>query len=90
MFVPAVVASDLARDTILAPNVGPLQQTKQQKITTDSGAKVNQQNQQKSQKPLRQLVVVPSPADGFPDNLDGYVESGLYRNHPGGILLLLT
>ena len=42
------------------------------KIITDSDAKVNQQNQPKSQKPLRQLVVVP-------DNLDGYVEPDPYK-----------
>ena len=65
MFVPAVVASELARDMILAPNVGTTATNKTAKIITDSGIKVNQQNQKKSQKPLRQLVVVPSPADGF-------------------------
>ena len=55
------------------------------KIITDSCAKVNQQNQQKSQKPLRQLVVVPSPADGLSDDLDGM---GLapYQNHPAAFV----
>ena len=27
-------------------------------------------------------MVVPSTADGFPDDLDGYVEPNLYKNHP--------
>ena len=27
-------------------------------------------------------MIVPSPADGFPDDLDGYVEPDLYKNHP--------
>ena len=53
------------------------------KIITDSNAK---ENQQKSQKSLRQLVVVPSPADRFPDDLDGYVEPDLYKNHPASFV----
>ena len=56
------------------------------KIIIDSdiriNAKVNQENQQKSPKSLRQLLVVPSTADGFPDDLDGYVEPDPYKNHP--------
>ena len=36
MFVPAVAASELARDTILAPNVGTTATNKTAKIITDS------------------------------------------------------
>ena len=82
MFVLAVVASKLARDMILAPNVGPLQQTTAE-IIVDTGIKINQQ---KSQKSLRQLEVVPNPPDGFPDDLDGYFESDLYKNHPAAFV----
>ena len=78
MFVLAVAASELTRDMILAPNVGPLQQTTENNII-DFNVKVNQQ---KSQKLLRQLLVVPSTADGFLDDLDGYVEPDPYKNHP--------
>ena len=51
------------------------------KTIIDFNTKVNQQNQQKYQKPLRQLVVVPSTADGFQDDPDGYVEPDPYKNH---------
>ena len=44
MFVHAVAAGELARDMILAPNVGTTA-NKTAKII-DSGAKINEQNQQ--------------------------------------------
>ena len=31
-------------------------------------------------------MVVCSPADGFPDALDGYVEPDLYKNHPAAFV----
>ena len=31
-------------------------------------------------------MVVPSPTDGFPDDLDGYVEPDLYKNHPAAFV----
>ena len=55
MFVHAVAASELARDMILAPNVGPLQQTKQQK------SYLTLKSQQIRKKPLKQLEVVSKP-----------------------------
>ena len=79
MFVPAVAASKLARDMILTPKYKATATNKTAKIITDSDAK---ENQPKLQKPLRHLVVVPSPADGFLDDLDGYVEPDPYKNHP--------
>ena len=52
------------------------------KIITDTGIRVIAKvNQPKSQKSLRQLVVVPHPGDGFPDDLDGYLEPDPYKNH---------
>ena len=56
------------------------------KTIIDFNAKVNQQKQQKSQKSLRQLVVVPSTADAFPDDLDGYDEPDPYKNHPAAFV----
>ena len=50
------------------------------KIIIDTSAK---QNQPKFQKSLKQLVVVPNAAD----DLDGYVEPDLYRNHPAAFVL---
>ena len=32
-------------------------------------------------------MVVSSTADGFPDDLDGYVESDHYKNHPAAFVL---
>ena len=83
MFVLAVAASDLARNMILAPNVGTQQQTITAKVIIDNPSK---ENQQKSQKLIKQLVVVPNAGDGFPYNLDGYVEPDLYKNHPAAFL----
>ena len=40
------------------------------------------QNHLKSQKSLKQLVVVPNAADGFPEYLDGYVQPDSYKNLP--------
>ena len=31
-------------------------------------------------------MVVLSPADGFPDDLDGYVEPDPYKNHPAAFV----
>ena len=62
MFVLAVAASDLARDMILAPNVGATATNITAKIIIDNPSK---ENQQKSQKLIRQLVVVPNATDGF-------------------------
>ena len=56
------------------------------KIKSDTDAKVNQQNRPKSQQSLRQLVVAPSAADGFPDDLDGYVKPDSYKNHPAAFV----
>ena len=80
-FVLAVAASELARDAI-GNLYGATATSITAKNVIDFNAKVNQQNQQKSQKSLRQLVVVPSTADGFPDDLDGYVEPDPYKNDP--------
>ena len=53
------------------------------KFNSDTNAS---QNRPKSPKSLKQLVVVSSTADGFPDDLDGYVEPGHYRNHPAAFV----
>ena len=85
MFVLAVATSNLARDMILEPNVGPLQQHNS-KIITDNPSIENNQIQQKSQKSIRQLVVVPNAADGFSDDLVGYVKPDPYKNHPASFV----
>ena len=51
------------------------------KITNDNNANSIQQNQQNSPKLKRQLEVVSTGADGFPEDLDGYVEPNPYKNH---------
>ena len=79
MFVLAVAASNLARDMILAPNVGPLQKNITAKFNSDTSAS---QNQPKPPKSLKQLVVVSNAAD----DLDGCVEPDLYRNHPAAFV----
>ena len=92
MFVLAVAAGELARDMILVPNVGPLPQTTAQ-TTRNFETKSNQQNRQESQKTLRQLEVVSSPANQqvnssieFPDDLEGYVEPDPYQNQPAAFV----
>ena len=76
MFVqPVVVASDLAKNRILAPNVGPLPQTQQLKLVEQSENIVIQPKQLKqlnSQNLKRQLEVVPSPADVCQADSNGY------------------
>ena len=49
------------------------------KFNSDTNAS---QNQPKSPKSLKQLVVVPNAAD----DLDGFVEPDLYRNHPAAFV----
>ena len=56
------------------------------KTIKDNQVKGNQQNQQNSQKTLRQLEVVFSTADGFPDDLEGYVEPDPYQNQPAAFV----
>ena len=56
------------------------------KTIKDNQVKDNQQNQQNSQKYLRQLEVVSSTADGFPDDLEGYVELDPYKNQPAAFV----
>ena len=56
------------------------------KTIKDNQVKDNQQNQQNSQKNLRQLEVVPSTADGFPDDLEGYVEPDPCQNQPAAFV----
>ena len=53
------------------------------KINSDTNAS---QNQPKSLKSLKQLVVVSNTTDGFPDDLDGYVEPNHYKNHPAAFV----
>ena len=78
-----MAASDLAKNRILVPNVGPLPlpQTQQLKLLKQSEqSKIinflkNQQNHPKQLKALklkRQLEVVPSPAEVCQSDLDGY------------------
>ena len=50
VFVPAVAASDLVRDIILAANVGPLPQNTTAQTAKIFDAKSNQQNKQNSHK----------------------------------------
>ena len=80
MFVLAVATNEFVKNTILAPNVGPLPQTQQLKLlktlmpqTFSKISKMqNQPNQQNSQKLIRQLEVVPSPAEVCQNDPDGY------------------
>ena len=78
MFVLAVAANEFAKNTILAPNVGPLPQTQQLKLLNTLMPQTfqqnlqNQPNQQNSQKFIRQLEVVPSPAEVCQNDPDGY------------------
>ena len=82
MFVLAVAANEFAKNTILAPNVGPLPQTQQLKLLetlmsiniqqNQQNQQSSLQNQQNSQKLLRQLEVVPSPAEVCQNDPVGY------------------